>query len=372
MPKKENNQFVDRSKRKWYEQEVSINVLRVGTVEVVMMTKHLSVMLTAGLTLTESVAVLYEQADGLLRRVLRRVLRRIEQGASFADAIEKEPRVFSPVFVSAVLIGESSGTLAENLNRLAVQMEKSLKIRRDIQSAMLYPIVVVTMTLLLGLGVAIYVLPQIATVFRSLRVDLPWTTRTLIKIAEVFESHGLLVSAIVIGVIVFFVWFVQRDFMKPFTHSFVLELPIIGKFIHDIQRAQLCRMLGTLIESGTPISETLQIASSATSNYVYEKSVKFMYNRIVSGDNFADVIAVYPKLYPGIIKQMVSVGERSGSLGDSLNYLATFYEDRVENTAKNISSLVEPILLIGIGALVGLIAVSILTPIYSILGSVRG
>ncbi len=359
-------------KRKWYQQDVSLNVLRVSTVDVVLMTKHLSVMLEAGLTLSEAIEVLYEQANGLLRRVMRRVYVRIDQGASFADAISKEPRVFSPVFVSAVLVGENSGTLSENLQRLAVQMEKSLKIRRDIQSVMLYPVVVVTMTVLLGLGVAIYVLPQIAAVFRSLRVDLPWTTRVLIKIAEIFEAHGLLVAAIIIGSIILFVWLVRQKFMRPFVHSFILELPIIGDFIHDIQRAQLCRMIGTLLASGTPISETLEITGDATSNYVYQKSVRYMYNRVVSGDNFSDVVSVYPKLYPGIIKQMVAVGERSGSLGDTLNYLADFYEDRVENTAKNISSLVEPVLLIFIGALVGLIAVSILTPIYSILGSVRG
>ncbi|MFH1767252.1 MAG: type II secretion system F family protein, partial [Patescibacteria group bacterium] len=358
--------------KKWYQQEVSLGILRVSTVDIVLMTKHLSVMLEAGLTLSESIEVLYEQATGLLRRVMRRVYIRIDQGASFADAISKEPRVFGPVFVSAVLVGENSGTLADNLKRLAVQMEKSLKIRRDIQSAMLYPAVVVTMTVLLGLGVAIYVLPQIAAVFRSLRVDLPWTTRMLIKVAEIFESNGLLIGIIFIAAVIFLVWLVQQKFMRPFVHSFILELPIIGNFIHDIQRAQLCRMLGTLIASGTPISETLQISADATSNYIYQKSVRYMHNRVISGDNFADIVGVYPKLYPGIIKQMVSVGERSGSLGETLNYLADFYEDRVENTAKNISSLIEPILLIFIGALVGLIAVSILTPIYSILGSVRG
>lgn len=359
-------------RKQWFKQEIALNIFRVSSVEIVMLTKHLSVMLSAGLTLTEAIQGLQEQATGMLKRVLIRVHRRITQGQSFAESIEKEPRVFNSIFVSSVYVGESSGMLAENLSRLSIQMEKSMKIRRDIQSAMMYPLIVVIMTIILGLGVAVYILPQIASVFRSLRVDLPWTTRVLMKIAGLFENHGFILS---VGILTFcglFVWFIRLKFTKPFIDRFVLSIPGFGAFIHDINRAQIARILGTLLVSGTPISETLEIASEATPNYVYKMSVQSMHKRIVSGDNFADVVGAYPTLYPGIIKQMIAVGEKSGSLGESLNYLADFYEERVENTSKNISSLVEPVLLIGIGGLVALLAISILTPIYSILGSVRG
>lgn len=355
----------------WYKKEISLSFGHVKLVDIVMLTKHMSVMLEAGLTLPESLEVLVDQSIGTLKKVLKRVYKRVNEGGSFAESVEKEPKVFDKVFVSAAYIGESSGTLAENLNRLSIQMEKNAVIRRSIKSALMYPIIVVTITMILGFGVATYVLPQISGIFRSLRVELPLSTRIVMWLANAFDNYGVwisLVSFIIIGTIV---WFLRLKFMEPIVHKVVLKIPAFGAFLHDIQRARFCRMLGTLLESGTPISETLEIAHSASTNFVYRRAIKKIHKRVDGGDNFSDAISDYPTLYPSIIQQMVGVGERSGSLGDSLNYLANFYEDKVEASAKNISSLIEPILLVFIGGIVAALAISILTPIYSILGNVN-
>lgn len=372
MPKKKSKKIIeDREERKvpWYKKEILIG--GVKKVEVVMLTKHLSVMLEAGLTLPEALFVLFEQSNGILKRVLRRVRKRVDEGMTFADALKMETKTFDAVFISAVLIGESSGTLSENLNRLATQMDKDMTIRRSIQSALMYPITVVSITLILGFGVATYVLPQISGIFNSLRVELPLATRIVMWLANAFDRHGFLITFSTFAGITLLLWFLRLKAMVPTTHRAILRIPVFGIFIHDIQRARFCRTLGTLLESGTPISESLKIAKDAATNYVYKKSLKKMLERVDSGDNFADAISSYPTLYPGIIQQMIGVGEKSGSLGESLNYLATFYEERVEVSAKNISSLIEPILLVFIGAGVAFLAIAILTPIYSILGNVN-
>ncbi|MDP2631987.1 MAG: type II secretion system F family protein [Candidatus Uhrbacteria bacterium] len=356
-------------KTPWYKRQ--LNFGRVKFVDIVMSTKHLSVMLESGLTAPESIEVLVEQSSGSLRGVMQRVLQRINSGSSLGDAIALEPKVFSTIYVSAVVIGENSGNLSENLERLADQMEKDLRLRRSIQSAMLYPGIVFTLALVLGFMIATLVLPQISGVFSSLRVDLPLSTRILMYVADIFEKNGFLITASTFGGIIAFIWLVRQKFMRPIVHRALLRIPIVKEFVHELNRARFCRTLGTLLESGTPIEEALNIAAEAMPNLVYRNSIREMHEKIGSGASFSEIIILYPALYPQMIHRMVAVGERSGSLGETLTYLAGFYEERVEVLAKNLSSVLEPVLLIIIGIGVAFIASAILTPIYSILSAVR-
>jgi type II secretory pathway component PulF len=356
----------------WYKREVSLgSALKVSVVEVVLMAKHLAVMLQAGLTVPETLEVLVEQSSGKLRATLARVYRRVDGGSTLGDAIALEPKVFSPIFVSSVIIGENSGSLAPNLNRLAIQMEKELNLRRTIQSAMLYPMIVMVAALGLGFAVATFVLPQIAGVFESLNVPLPLTTRMLIAVSKIFELYGFIITPMIFGGLIFLVWFLQLKVLRPLTHRILLRIPFVNGFVHEINRARFCRTMGTLLESGTPIQESLEIATKAMPNVVYQRSLRKMVTQIGSGENLADILAFYPRLYPKVIQRMVSVGEHSGSLGSTLLYLAEFYEERVEVGSKNMASIIEPVLLICIGLVVGVVAVSILSPIYSITSSIR-
>jgi type IV pilus assembly protein PilC len=356
-------------KTPWYKREVRLGG-GVKKVDLVMMAKHFSVMLRAGLTAPEALDVLVEQASGSMQSVLARVDKRVRSGAMLGDAMALEPKVFSAVFLSAVRIGEQSGSLADNLEQLSTQMEKDLTLRRNIQSAMLYPALVMTLAFVMGLGIATYVLPQIVGVFSSLNVELPWTTHVLIWIAEKFDSHGELISIGSILFVVFLIWLVRQPFMRPYFDRLTLKTPAISSFIHDINRARFCRTIGTLLMSGVPIDEALEIGAKVLPNVIYRSSVRHMVKRVATGDNFSDIVGLYPDLYPKVIHRMIAVGERSGSLGSILKDVAAFYEERVEIQAKGMSTLIEPILLIVIGGIVGLIAVSILTPIYSITSSI--
>ncbi len=348
----------------WYKRELSL--FPVSVVDIVTMTQNLSVMLKAGLTVPESLDVLVEQSTGKLKQVLSQVNDEVQGGGMLGDALEKEYKTFGPIFISSVRVGEASGTLSENLTHVAEQMERDLEVRRNIQGAMLYPSIVIIATILLGLALATFVLPQMTAIFRSLDVELPWSTRLLIYTADLFQKHGAIVTPSVILGLILVVYTLRRRFMQPLVHRLVLVIPGLKSFVHELNRARFCRAIGTMLQSGIPIQEALGIISDAMPNYVYRKSVVRMHKEIESGESFSDIIDKFPRLYPKMVQRMVAVGERSGGLSDSLLYLARFYEQKVSIKAKSISTIIEPLLLIGIGLGVAFIALSIFTPIYSV------
>lgn len=348
----------------WYKKEFSI--LPVSTVDVVMVIQNFSMMLEAGLTVPEAVDVITDQSKGKLKNVFKKIQSEIQSGEALGDAIAKERDLFGPVFVSAVKTGEHSGTLAKNLQFVAEQMEKDLAVRRNIQGAMLYPSIVLSATVLIGLALATFVLPQMAGVFSSLDIELPLSTRIVMWVARLFQNYGAIISpAILVGIVGMIVLF-RRKFMQPFTHFTLLHIPFIKTFVHDVNRARFCRMLGTMLESGVPIQEALEIQSESLPNLIYRRSARRMFALIDSGENFSVIIERFPVLYPIMIQRILSVGEHSGNLSNALLYLARFYEQKVEIQAKNISSVIEPLLLLLVGLGVGFVALAIFTPIYSI------
>lgn len=352
------------NERPWYKKELSF--LPVSKVDVVTMTKNFSIMLEAGLTVPESLDVLVEQSGGRLKKILTRVNDDVKAGELLGDALEGGRHVFGPIFVSSVKVGESSGTLAQNLTYVASQMDRELEVRRNIQAAMLYPMIILIATVILGFVLATFILPQMTKLFSSLDIELPLSTRILIWIANTFEQYGFIIMPLFVAVVIFLVWISRQRFAEPIMHRVALLLPGIREFVHDINRARFCRSIGTMLQSGIPIQEGLGIVQGVMTNYVYRKSVEKMHSSIASGESFADLVAKFPKLYPKMVERMIVVGERSGSMSDTLIYLAKFYEEKVAIKAKNLSSIIEPILLIFIGIGVGFVAVSIFTPIYSV------
>lgn len=352
------------SKTPWYKKE--INLVPVSTVDIVTMAQNLAVMLEAGLTVPESLSVLVEQSSGKLNSILARVNEQVQGGEMLGDAMQKYVREFGAIFVSSVKVGENSGTLSQNLTHVSEQMEKDLEVRRNVQGAMLYPSIIVVTTVVLGLALATFVLPQMTSVFRSLDVELPWSTRVLIWLSNVFQSHGAIITPSIFVGFIAFVWLSRQPILRPIVHRMLLKLPLLGLFVHELNRARFCRFVGTMIKSGIPIQEALLIASSSMPNTVYRNSLKSMHSRIESGESFAKIIESYPHLYPKMLQQMIAVGERSGGLADSLIYLARFYEQKVSIKAKNMSTIIEPLLLMAIGLGVAFLALSIFTPIYSI------
>ena len=356
-------------KQPWYKKE--IDPFPIKTLDVLTFTKNFSLMLQAGLTVPEALDVLLESSDGKIERVLKRLCARVNGGERLSAAMAKEKKMFHPLFISAVYIGERSGTLGKNLLYVSEQMEQDVQVKRDMQSALFYPVILLIATTIIALGMATYVLPQLVRVFDSLHSELPWMTQVIIWMAHVFEAYGLWImfGLVLLGFLLFFL--LRTPFFKPFFHRILLSLPFLNHFFHEINRARFCRTIGTLLESGVPIEEGLRIGADTLTNEVYRQSVEFMSVQIASGQSLAHLVERYPRLYPKMIQRMIVAGERSGGMGPSLLYLARYYEQRISVQAKNFSTMIEPLLLLFIGLVVGFIALAIFVPIYSITETFR-
>lgn len=377
MPKpKEEQSSVDVKKVEFPKKKKSKlqKLLYIGTVsvkELLFFTKNLSVMLRAGTTLSEALAVLRDQGKGKLRLILSEVVEQVEGGHPFSESLERYPRTFSEIFVNIVKIGEESGTLEDNLGYIAEQLDKSYQLRKKIIGAMIYPAIVVIGTVVLGLGIVLFVLPKITVLFKGFDIELPLTTRILIWLSDFFQAHGWGSAIGMIVAVIFIIWLLRRKFVKPVTHWLILQFPIIRNISIHANLASFCRTMSILLQSGVTIDEGIKICSRTVSNYHYKVFLAKTYEKVKAGDALAGSLAVKKRMFSGTDIQIIKVGEESGSLSDSLQYCASIHEREVDSITKNLSNVLEPLLLITVGLMVGFLALSIITPIYSITGSVR-
>ena len=350
---------------------IEIDIKGIKHADIMMFTQHLSVALQSGFTLTEAISMLEDAANGKMKKVLRDIMEVIESGQPLFKALEKYPKYFSPIYTNMVRTGELAGTLAENLSGLAVQLKKAHKMRQKVKAAMMYPMFVFIAIIGLALSIAFFVLPKILPLFKSFDVELPLTTQGLLYVADLFEKHGMsILIGMIVGTIVS-IWLLRRQFLKPFLHGLFLKLPVIGPIVMQINLQRLTLILGTLLESGLSLVEVLQITSDATENRVYRKAISTFVPAVQKGNSIAAAMEYHPKLFPKFTSRMIGMGEQTGNLEQNLKYLSQFYEGEVDNIMKNLSTIIEPIMLIGIGILVGTVAISILGPIYQITGSFR-
>lgn len=354
------------NKSKW---NIEISIGGVSDLDILTFTKHLSISLKSGLTLIEGIDIVLDQSSGKWKKILTDISDMVKAGDTLYKALSVYSDYFTPIFISTVKSGELSGTLADNLERLSKQLYRSRKLQKKIKSAMVYPMFVFVAVVGLGLSVAFFVLPKILPLFKMLGTEIPLTTQWLIAISEAFETHGIeIVIGSILGLI--FIWFIlTRNFVKPVTHRIVLRIPVVGTLLKNIIIERFTRNLGTLLTSGVPISVALKISREATENREYYDALSVIISDIDSGGALKDSLSVYPFLFPILVSKMIGVGEKTGNLPDTLKYIANYYEDEVSETIKNLSTMLEPVLLIIIGGLVGLVAMSILGPIYQITGS---
>lgn len=333
--------------------------------------KHMSLMIRAGLPIDEAINVLADQAVGPFRRALAGILKSVQSGRLLSDGFAAYPRIFSELFVSTVRAGESSGTLETSLEDLAVQMTKDFELQRKIRGAMIYPILVLVAAGGIGMGLSIFVLPRIIGLFDSITVKLPISTRILIAFSKFMAAHGIPATiAFVAGVFGLFQLLRWKP-VRPFSHAVLLKLPIFGKLAKNFNLAMFARTMGTLLKSGIAIGDAFQITSNTLRNALYKKALVRVKEATETGVPASTVLGEFPKLFPAIAVRMLAVGERSGKFEETFQYLAQFYEDEVDNTTKNLSTVMEPILLIFIGLTVAYIAIAIISPIYNFIGSIE-
>lgn len=342
----------------------------VKAIERVLLAKHLALMLRAGLTIDRGIGILTEQTTNrTLRLVLREVLAAVQRGEALADAIARFPRVFSPLFVTIVRWGEAGGTLPESLERLATQLQRDYELKAKVKGAMIYPVVVIGMTVVVGGIIGVFVLPRLLKIFESFEVKLPLSTRIFLGVAKFITTYGAvaLPGALIGAVLLFFL--LRSKPLRPVSHWLSLRFPVFGGIVRQMNLARLDRILGSLLKSGIPVVEALNITADALGNLYFQRALRSVRERAQKGLSMGALFMQQRSLFPPVQSQMVAVGEETGRLDEVLIYLADFYEGEVSEKTKGLVQALEPVLLVFVGVVVGGVALSVITPIYQLVGS---
>ncbi len=342
----------------------------VPQIEIIMFSHHLSIMVRSGLSLSKSLTALEKQTRNVkFSEVVKKINNDVTKGTTFADALSAHPEIFDDLFVNMIRIGEISGSLDSTLALLAEQMKKDYELKSKIKGAMTYPAVILAAMAAVGVVVMVYVIPKLTMIFQSMNVELPASTKFLIAVSNLFINHGVLLLAVLvflaISVKIFF-----RGKNSKFIDMIILKLPIFGDISQKINIARFSRTTSSLIKGGVSISIALKTVSKTLSNHYYRESTRIAAERIEKGLRLGDSLNEFGNLYSPLVLQMIEVGEETGSLDEILLDLAKFYEDEVNETTKNLSTIIEPILMIIMGIAVGFFAISIIQPMYSIADTV--
>lgn len=337
--------------------------------------ENLSMQLSAGLDVLQALTALQDDARVRpMRRLIESITKDVAAGASLSSAIETTG-ILSPHVISLIHIGESSGKLAENLEVLAVEQEKEREFQSRIRTAMFYPVFVLGLTVAIGLSVAWFILPNILNVFESFNAQLPLPTRILIVLADFFQRYGsIALPAFIIGgsLLIYILFFFRPT--RFIGQRIFFSIPGIRRLMIEIEIARMGYILGTLLASGLPIIDALNALTEAASLRMYEKMYATIRDRVASGDTFQEIFAEsrsYRRILPLTIQQVIVSAEQSGSLADALKRIGVIYETKTENTTKNVSTIIEPILLVIVWLGVVLVALAVVLPIYSLIGNLN-
>jgi len=345
---------------------------KVSLVEKMMLTRNLRIMIIAGVSLPRSLNILSIQARSKkLKKALKQIREEVMKGESFSESLSRHPNIFSEVFINMIKVGEESGTLEKVLQVLTHQMEREHEIKDKIKGAMIYPSVIVLAMIGIGVLMLIMVVPKLAELFNDLGIELPLSTRVVIGLGMFLSKFWYTIPFIALIIYFAFKVSLKTKLGKIVLDTIVLKIPVISNIIKKINAANTVRTLSSLITAGVPIVRSLEIVSNSLGNTYYKKAMSESAERVQKGSKLGEVIKDYESIYPVLVIQMISVGEETGETSSILAKLADFFEEEVANATKNLSSIIEPVLMLIIGAIVGFFAVSMIQPMYSMLGSIE-
>lgn len=340
---------------------------RVKEDELVMMTRNLGAMLTAGLTVSRGLSVIERQSTNpRLKGVIKKIIEKINQGNQFNETLSDFPEVFSDLYVAMVKAGEESGSLAESLRTLAVQMERASNLKKKIKGAMIYPIIVISIMVVIGILMMIYVMPQITAVFKGMNKELPVTTQFLIDTSDFMVQYTIFVFAGLAAAVIGFLYFLKSKIGRIATSWLFVRLPVIGTMAKETNAARTARTLSSLLASGVDVMRSIEITEQVVQNVFYKKILREAQMRVEKGTALSEVFIERTDLYPILVGEMILVGEETGQIAGMLSELATYYETEVERKTKDLSTIIEPLLMVVIGGSVGFFALALIGPIYSI------
>jgi len=338
--------------------------------EKMMFTRNLQVMISSGLPLPKALETLSLQTKSKkFRRVLEEIKIAVVKGKNFSDTLTNYPDIFSELFQNMIKVGEEAGNLDEVLNVLARQMEREHELKSKIKGALMYPAVVVLAMVGIGVLMLIMVVPKLASTFEELKIELPITTRIVIGLGNFLVEKWYLVFFVLIIFIFLFSVILKTKQGKQTIDYLFLRLPIISSLIKKTNSAYTVRTLSSLIAAGVPIVRSLEIVSGVLGNVYYKKIIAEAANEVRKGKKLSEALMNHQDLYPLVVLQMLKVGEETGETSNILAKLADFFEEEVGNATRNLASVVEPVLLLVVGAAIGFFAISMVQPMYSMLGA---
>jgi type IV pilus assembly protein PilC len=337
----------------------------VTSTEKVLFSKELATLVGAGIPIAQGMHILEEQVDSkMMKNAVADIASDIEGGFSLSTAMEKHKNIFGPLYVSMIRAGEVAGMLDQTLERMADEIEKEHELVAKIRGALAYPGVIMIALVLVVIYMITSVIPQIANVFSSMGGELPASTRFLLWLSDAFRTKGLLILIIIVGFIFSFRFLLKTSYKFRYGwHSLLLRIPIFGKAAKKVNVARFTRTLGSLLASGVAVIEALQISADTLTNEVFKKEILEVAKKVEDGSSIAEPLRK-SKIFPLMVPHMISVGEDTGTLDKTLLKVTDFYEKEVDHTVKNLSSILEPLLMIVIGAGAGFIVISVITPIY--------
>lgn len=339
---------------------------RVKQDEVVIFSRQLTTLIESGIPLVQSMDILMEQTrNAYFKSIISTISSDIKEGNAFNVAISKHPKVFSEFYVSMVKAGETSGKLAEIVDRVSVYLEETLALQRKIKSSLMYPMVVVGMAFVITSFLILKVIPTFKGIFQQLGGDLPPPTKVLLGISDFARAYFVVIVIAMILIVIGFKQYVKTPFGKKSVDSILLKLPVFGELISKIAVAKFCRTFTTLVSSGVPILTALDIVGSTSGNKVMEEAVLSAKKYVQEGESISDPLG-RSNVFPPMVIRMISVGERTGKLQEMLAKIAYFYESEVDTAVSGLTSMIEPLIIGFLGLLIGGIVVSLFLPIIKI------
>ncbi len=341
----------------------------VKETDLVLFTRQLATMIEAGISLVQGLTALYEQSDAKkqkgLRHVISDVIARVQGGETFNASIAKHPRVFNRLFVSMVKAGEAGGLLSEILDRLAGFLEASARLRKKVKSAMTYPVIVVCIAFAITTFLIVKVVPIFGEIFKDFGSKLPAPTQFLMDVSDFVRGEWYFMVGGILALIFGFRYFMNSPRGKQLSDKWKLKLPIFGPLLHKISMSRFSRTFAQLIRSGVPILEVLDIVGGSSGNHVVEESIKSVSLDVEKGDNLSIAMSK-KKIFPPMLLRMVSAGEQTGKIDTMLEKMADFWDEEIEAMLDALTSLIEPLLIVFLGVIVGGIVIAMFLPIFKL------
>lgn len=350
-----------------FNRDLNLGGSGVKSEDFVIYCRQFATLIRAGVTIVDATNILAEQTESKgLKKVLNQVESEIKGGVAFSKAVSKHPKIFPPLFSNMVRAGEMTGNLDETLDRMATYFEKQHTLKKNIQSTMAYPIILLSLITLVVIFMLVYIIPQFTEIYDSFGAELPAITKAVLAASEFMQAMWwliLLIVALAIGVFLFF--YKNNKQFNYSVHVAVLRMPIFGKLLQKAAIARMTRTLSSLFSSAVPILEALDIVAKVVENPVMSKVVIEAKDSLEAGGTLSEPLAKH-WVFPPLVHQMTAIGEQTGTLDYMLDKVADFYEDDVDRTVETLKSLIEPLMIVFLAAVVGLIVAAIMIPMFTV------